>query len=79
MQRATQPYFSKYPELITALNRSGLGNHLGLIQMFARLGELRGEHPFVDGRVAAPAGTEVGRRSDAELAATLYGAKEAAK
>jgi hypothetical protein len=76
MGRAAEPYWKKYPDLVEAIRRSGLGNHVGLIEMLAELGQLQGEHPFVDGRTPAAAVAEFGQHSDAELAKALYGKKE---
>jgi hypothetical protein len=79
MQRAIKPYLEKYPDLTPALNRSGLGNHVGLLEMLAELGSLQGEHRFVDGRTTPTPMGEIGKRTDAELAEVLYpSAKKAA-
>lgn len=71
MARAFQKYGNDQVADIAEL--TGIGNFPPFLKMFLDIGNAIGESLFVDAEAAAsPGGGQYGRRSNAELAATLY-------
>ncbi len=65
------------PTTKVLFERSGLGNHPEILKMFMAIGKAMGEHFFAEGnRGQRVEEAPFGKRSDAELAAALYGDKK---
>ena len=71
MKRAVDKFLT--PEVEVLFNRSGLGNHPGILKMFVTIGKTMGEHVFAEGSRGERTESEpFGKRSDQKLAETLY-------
>jgi hypothetical protein len=77
--RALDAVGKKYPEAMERYVKwanQGAGNEAVNIEMWAIIGGMLGEHAFVDGSSGTPESEGIpGKRTDAQLAAILYGKK----
>ncbi len=64
------------PEVADLFEKSGLGNHQGVIRMFINMGKAFSEHAFVEPDGTAIDKGVVGDRTNAQIAASIYPAQK---